>query len=370
MDHCTLVLKYLLLLSVNVHLTPAASHSLRYFYIGVTPEVNFPEFTVVGLVDGEQIVYYDSNVKEMIPKNEWIKEVDADEPDYWNTETQKFQGSQDVLTGNLATAMERFNHTGGLHTIQVMYGCELYDNGTNRGYNQYSYDGEDFISLDMNTLTWTAAHPKAVITEQKWERMGSAILRKSYLENTCIAWLKKYVEYGRTTLERKVSPEVSLFQKYSSSPVVCHATGFFPKAVMISWQKNGEDLHEDMELRETLPNQDGTFQKRSVLTVSPEELNKHNYTCIIQHSSLEKDIVLQGAHRRILHGVSGGGSVGVIVGAVVVVLLLVLTGCVGLFMWKKKQRIKSNTKPVALNHTSVAGPDRCYSSIISTTAFE
>ncbi|KAI4886118.1 hypothetical protein NFI96_004716 [Prochilodus magdalenae] len=71
---------------------------------------------------------------------------------------------------------------------------------------------------------------------------------------------------------REVLPEVSLFQKDSSSPVVCHATGFFPKAVMISWQKNGEDLFEDVDLRETLPNQDGTFQRRSILTVPPEEL--------------------------------------------------------------------------------------------------
>uniref|UniRef100_A0A4W4DMK6 Ig-like domain-containing protein n=1 Tax=Electrophorus electricus TaxID=8005 RepID=A0A4W4DMK6_ELEEL len=76
------------------------------------------------------------------------------------------------------------------------------------------------------------------------------------------------------------------YPKDSTSPVVCHATGFFPKEVMISWQKNGEDLHENMELRETLPNQDGTFQKRSILTVSPEELDKNDYTCVVHHSGL------------------------------------------------------------------------------------
>ncbi|KAL6478052.1 hypothetical protein MHYP_G00138870 [Metynnis hypsauchen] len=96
--------------------------------------------------------------------------------------------------------------------------------------------------------------------------------------------------------QTEVSPEA----KDSSSPVVCHATGFFPKAAMISWQKNGEDLHEDVELRETLPNQDGTFQKRSVLTVSPEELTRHDYTCIIQHSSLEEEMVLQVSDNGVL----------------------------------------------------------------------
>ncbi|XP_036454177.1 BOLA class I histocompatibility antigen, alpha chain BL3-6-like [Colossoma macropomum] len=182
------------------------------------------------------------------------------------------------------------------------------------------------------------ANAKAVITEYKWEKTQDAMFHKAYLENTCVQWLEKYVNYGRSTLERKVSPEVSLFQKDSSSPVVCHATGFYIKAVNISWQKYGEDLHEDVELRETLPNQDGTFQKRSILTVSPEELNKHNYTCIIQHSSLEKKMVIS-----FKPGVSDGGSVGIIVGVVIVLLLV---SCAGVFILMKKQMIKSGLKPI------------------------
>ncbi|KAI4904084.1 hypothetical protein NFI96_031505, partial [Prochilodus magdalenae] len=266
-----------------------ASHSLQYFYTAVTPGINFPEFTVVGLVDGEKIDYYDSNIRRMIPKMEWMERINDNDPNYWNKETQKAQTAEENFKMSVGTIMQRFNQTGGVHTVQRIYGCELHDDGTKRGYRQEGYDGEDFLSLDMNTLTWTAANAKAVITKQKWEKTHTAAHVKSYLVNVCIEWLEKYVKYGRSTLERRVPPEVSLFQKDSSSPVVCHATGFFPKAVMISWQKNGEDLYEGVELRETLPNQDGTFQRRSILTVSPEELYKHNYTCIIQHSSLENN---------------------------------------------------------------------------------
>ncbi|KAI5088490.1 hypothetical protein C0J45_22033 [Silurus meridionalis] len=75
--------------------------------------------------------------------------------------------------------------------------------------------------------------------------------------------------------------------------VVCHATGFYPKTINITWQKDGKDMHEDVELREMLPNQDGSFQKRSILKVSAEKLQKHNYTCVIEHSSLEKEMVLE-----------------------------------------------------------------------------
>ncbi|XP_017540196.2 H-2 class I histocompatibility antigen, Q9 alpha chain-like isoform X1 [Pygocentrus nattereri] len=299
-----------------------ASHFTQYFYTGVTPGINFPEFTVVGQVDREQFVYYDSDIRKLIPKTEWIKKSEADDPDFWNRETQSSQGHQENFKASVGTLKQRFNQTDGVHTVQWMYGCELHDDGTKRGYMQYGYDGEDFISLDLNTQTWIAANQKAVITKYKWEHVNWAAQVKTYLDNSCTVWLQKYVEYGRSTLERKVSPEVSLFQKDSSSPVVCFATGFFPKAVMISWQKNGEDLHEDVEIRETLLNQDGTFQKRSVLTVSPEELNRNVFTCIIQHSSLEKEVVLQVSDRRDLSGGgSHGGLFGVIISAVLAVLL-------------------------------------------------
>ncbi|KAL7839142.1 hypothetical protein SRHO_G00258000 [Serrasalmus rhombeus] len=320
-----LIMKSLLFLALTINLASAASHSLQYLYTGVTPGINFPEFTVVGLVDGGQFVYYDSDIRKLIPKTEWIKKSEADDPGYWNRETQISQGHQENFKANVGTLKQRFNQTDGVHTVQWMYGCEVHGDGTRRGYMQYGYDGEDFISLDLNTETWTAANPKAVITKQMWEHVNWAAQVKNYLDNSCTEWLHKYVEYGRSTLERKVSPEVSLFQKDSSSPVVCFATGFFPKAVMISWQKNGEDLHEDVEIRETLLNQDGTFQKRSVLTVSPEELNRNVFTCIIQHSSLEKEMMLQVSDLRDLSGGgSHGGLFGVIISAVLAVLLFSL----------------------------------------------
>ncbi|KAK3514326.1 hypothetical protein QTP70_014386 [Hemibagrus guttatus] len=175
-----------------------------------------------------------------------------------------------------------------------MIGCELHDDNTTRGHTQYGYDGEDFISLDLESLTYTAAKPQAVITKNMWDPVQQwTSYMKDYLENICIQWLKQYVYCGRETMERKDPPTASVIQKHSPSPeVVCHATGFFPKEVMISWRKDGEDVNEDVELRETLPNQDGSFQKRSILKVPAEELQKHTYTCVIQHSSLEEELVL------------------------------------------------------------------------------
>uniref|UniRef100_A0A3B1IKR1 Major histocompatibility complex class I UBA n=1 Tax=Astyanax mexicanus TaxID=7994 RepID=A0A3B1IKR1_ASTMX len=221
-----------------------------------------------------------------------------------------------------------------------MYGCELEDDGTKRAYKQFGYDGEDFISLDLKTGTWTAANAKAVITKNKWDPDAgyTNYWRNTYLQNVCIEWLQKYVGYGRDTLERKATHSHTHTHTHTvcfiSKTLVCHATGFFPKAVMISWQKNGEDLNEGVELRETVPNQDGTFQKRSILNVSPEELKNNQYTCVVQHSSLEKEKVLKVSDR-VLHS---GGSTGVIIGVVVAVLLLAVIAGVGFFIRKRNER--------------------------------
>ncbi|XP_036417469.1 H-2 class I histocompatibility antigen, Q9 alpha chain-like, partial [Colossoma macropomum] len=163
------IMKSLVFLAFTLQLSSAATHSLQYFYTTVTKGINFPEFTTVGLVDGGQFMYYDSDTSNAVAKTEWIKKVVGDDPDYWNRQTQGLQGDQEIFKANVATAMQRFNQTEGVHTIQVMYGCELHDDGTIRGYRQEGYDGEDFISLDLNTLTWTAANQKAFITKLKWD---------------------------------------------------------------------------------------------------------------------------------------------------------------------------------------------------------
>ncbi|KAL7836199.1 hypothetical protein AOLI_G00274830 [Acnodon oligacanthus] len=334
MDYRTAVQKFLLLLAVKVHLTSAASHSLRYISTAITPGTLFPQYTVVGLVDGEPLMVYDSNTRKMTPKTERMEKNEGEE--FWNSESQIFKDEQRWSLSNMDTTMKRHNNTEGIHTWQWAYGCEVRDDGTTTGYSDFAYDGQDYIQLDLNTGTFTA-YINAFLLSWSEALAGHC---KNYVETECLVDLKKFLGYSRSTLERKDPPEVCLFQKDSSSPVVCHATGFFPKAVMISWQKNGEDLHEDVELRETLPNQDGTFQKRSVLTVSPEELNRNQYNCIIQHGGLKK-MVLPVTDRRVLQG---GGSVIVIVGAVLAVLILIIIVCVGI--WTKK---KSGFRPVSGN---------------------
>ncbi|KAF4074685.1 hypothetical protein AMELA_G00242130 [Ameiurus melas] len=296
----------------------ADTHCMQYFYTAIIPERNF---TPGAVVDGE------------VPK---CPKVKADDPQCLKQVTHHLQKHQDLFQNTVAVVTPLLNPTKGVHTLQVIYGCELYDNSTTKGYMQYGYDGEDFISLDRKTGTWTAANDKAELFMNKCGPTGAeAKYWKDFLDTDCIDWMNKVLTYSRETLERKVRPTASVFQKHSFSPeVVCHATGFFPKTVNITWQKDGEDVHEDVDLRETLPNQDGSFQKRSVLNVSAEDLQKHTYTCMIQHSSLEKEIVLHEEDIRILNpgggsnGGSGGVNIGIIVGVVMALMALIVPSMV------------------------------------------
>ncbi|KAF4074730.1 hypothetical protein AMELA_G00242600, partial [Ameiurus melas] len=170
MARCSEVLKVLIFLTCSLHLSSSVTHSLQYVYTAVTPGLNFPEFTLVGQVDGQQIDYYDSKIRKVIPKTEWIQKVNADDPDYWNRQTQILQGHQETFKVSVDILMQRFNQTAGVHTVQMMCGCERDDDGTTRGYEQFGYDGEDFISFDVESLTWIAPIPQSLISKNKWDK--------------------------------------------------------------------------------------------------------------------------------------------------------------------------------------------------------
>ncbi|KAJ8358003.1 hypothetical protein AAFF_G00044860, partial [Aldrovandia affinis] len=87
----------------------AATHSLKYIDTAVTAGIDFPEYTLVGLVDDEQFVYYDSKIKKMIPKTEWIEK--SVEQQYWDRQIPKYHGKQQVSKANIGTLMQRFNQT-------------------------------------------------------------------------------------------------------------------------------------------------------------------------------------------------------------------------------------------------------------------
>ncbi|KAL3044266.1 hypothetical protein OYC64_003998 [Pagothenia borchgrevinki] len=76
-------------------------------------------------------------------------------------------------------------------------------------------------------------------------------------------------------------PSVSLLQKSPSSPVSCHATGFYPDRAIMFWTRDGKELRDNVDHGEILPNHDGSFQMSVDLDVSsfPAE-HWDKYQCV------------------------------------------------------------------------------------------
>ncbi|XP_049606162.1 H-2 class I histocompatibility antigen, K-Q alpha chain isoform X1 [Syngnathus scovelli] len=280
--------------AVQIHNVTPVIHTLNYFTT-VSQVAKLPEFLEVAYVDGVQILQFDSNRRATKAKHDWVNKITEDNPYFWEIETVINIQNEQIMKDNIETAKKRFNQTGGVHMIQMIQGCE-WDDETDEvdGWERVRYDGEDFLAFEAKTMTWIAAHPQAFITKIKLDqRDGENQIRKTTYTKMCPVLLKTHLRNGRDFLTRTELPKVSLLQKTPCSPVTCHATGFYTRTSTLFWRKNGEEIHEDVEMGETLPNHDGTFQTSAHLKVEVTPAAEREYECVFRLAGGPEDIVIK-----------------------------------------------------------------------------
>ncbi|KAM5145822.1 class I histocompatibility antigen, F10 alpha chain-like isoform 3-T3 [Mantella aurantiaca] len=321
------------LISMTVIGAHCDSHSLWHYETGVSSSGSgLPVFSIVGYLDDKQIENYNSGTRQFLPKTEWMKKL-GDE--YWEGQTQTGRGLEAASKRNVQTVMSRFNQTGGIHIVQAMYGCELRDDGSTAGYNQYGYDGREFMSLDTKSWIYMPTMNEAQITTQRVNspevRQGEIL--KNYLENQCIEELKQFIEYGREDLEKRVRPEVKVWGRRQSDGVTrlqCLVYGFHPRAVAVNWMRNGTDQLLLDEMTPILPHPDGTYQIK--VTVDVPTTEGHTYSCRVAHSSLEDGSlsVIWDPNAELKDNMP------IVIAVVVVAVLLIIGAFIGLVLWKKR----------------------------------
>nr|ARD06018.1 MHC class I antigen [Gorilla gorilla gorilla]VUW34909.1 MHC class I chain [Gorilla gorilla] len=353
----------LLLLSGTLALTRtwAGSHSMRYFYTTMSrPGRGEPRFISVGYVDDTQFVRFDSD--DASPREEprapWME---REGPEYWDRNTQIYKAQAQTDRVDLETLRGYYNQSeGGSHTIQRMYGCEVGPDGRFlRGYLQDAYDGKDYITLNEDLRSWTAADMAAQITQRKWEAAREAERLRAYMEGTCVEWLRRYLENGKETLQRTDPPKTHMTHHPVSdheATLRCWALGFYPAEITLTWQRDGEDQTQDTELVETRPGGDGTFQKWAAVVVPSGK--EQRYTCHVQHEGLPKPLTLRwepSSQPTI-------PIVGIIAG--LVLLGAVITGAVvAAMMWRKKSSGRKGG-----SYSQAASSDSAQGSDVSLTA--
>ncbi|XP_039702948.1 class I histocompatibility antigen, Gogo-B*0101 alpha chain-like isoform X1 [Pteropus medius] len=351
----------LLLLSGALALTEtwAGFHSLRYFDIAWSrPGSGEPRFVSVGYVDDTQFVRFDSDAASprAEPRAPWMDLVEQQDPQYWERETRNFRDGAQTFRVNLQTALRYYNQSeAGSHTIQEMVGCDVGPDGRLlRGYYQSAYDGADYIALNEDLRSWTAADLAAQNTRRKWEEAGEAERWRAYLEGRCVEWLRKYLENGRETLLRADPPKTHVTHHPISDREVtlrCWALGFYPVEITLTWQRDGEDQTQDMELVETRPDGNGAFQKWAALVVPSGE--EQRYTCHVQHEGLPQPLTLRWEPP------PPATIPNVVIIAALVLLGVVVPGAVfGAVMWRRKRSGgKGGIYVQAANSDSAQGSD-------------
>ncbi|XP_068611828.1 HLA class II histocompatibility antigen, DP alpha 1 chain [Brachionichthys hirsutus] len=157
-------------------------------------------------------------------------------------------------------------------------------------------DGEVMYSLDSEAL-WYAdfTNKKGVVAlpnftseityDGFYERaLSNQIICKGNLNKTRTALKNPPVE-----LVPPPSPivyprdEVELGQ---TNFLICHATGFYPAPVNISWTKNNEIVNEGISINTPFPDNDGTFNQFSRLEFIPQQGDL--YSCTLNHGALKQ----------------------------------------------------------------------------------
>ncbi|MEQ2159570.1 hypothetical protein GOODEAATRI_024399 [Goodea atripinnis] len=192
--------------------------------------------------------------------------------------------------------MKNFNQSEGVHIFQGVGGCGLNkETETLTGFLKYGYDGEDFLELDLTQLKWIARREEALFVKQLWDmETQSLFFNADLVTNQCPYWLNGSLVGGQSTLLRTDNPSVSLLQKTPSSPVRCHATGFYPERFLMFWRKDGEEIHEGVAHGNVLTNQDITFQyyvDLDILSIPPQDWVR--YDCVFQFTGGVDRIVIK-----------------------------------------------------------------------------
>ncbi|XP_059366347.1 class I histocompatibility antigen, F10 alpha chain-like [Carassius carassius] len=179
------------------------------------------------------------------------------------------------------------------HFLQRVTGCELEKSpeGTVslRAFDEYGFDGDDFMSFDSDTQQWIEKHPKAKETKIKWDQQTERNQFLHHYLKTCTDWISSFNN------TKKNSPDVHVFARkapddHSKLVLICLVTGLYPRDIEMNIRLNRINI-QNQTSSGVRHNNDETFQMRS--SVKIDRNHRGSYDCRVIHSSLTEQVSVE-----------------------------------------------------------------------------
>ncbi|XP_072113436.1 major histocompatibility complex class I-related gene protein-like [Mobula birostris] len=263
----------------------AGAYSLTYHYFQPISIHEIPVSFRIGMLNDLQTDYYDSTLREVEVKYQWI--ADGLSTDYWKEQKE----IADRLHELLSTYLKQLPSSISFSYIQALWGCTQSGDTVNAILKINVPDiGE--ISCDLNTLKCNGTGFLAMFNDQLSQLSFTDV---TALKSNCTWYLQRVVQLGREALERQVAPEVQVLTRRPTAiegeSLSCIITPFYPRAINATWLKNGQVVSEGYNMT-VLPNYNDTYWMELVTELQGNDPNI--YTCHVEHSSLPKALMVKG----------------------------------------------------------------------------
>ncbi|XP_051965349.1 H-2 class II histocompatibility antigen, A-R alpha chain-like [Xyrauchen texanus] len=147
------------------------------------------------------------------------------------------------------------------------------------------FDGEEYVHSDFIRKQEVYALPDFSDPMQAPGFYDQSVANQQILKQNLDICIKAY----KNPPPQMDLPQTSIYAENDvvlreRNNLICHVTGFYPPYLNISWTKNNEIVTED-SLSQYRPNNDGTFNIFSTLTITPMEGDI--YSCTVNHMSIK-----------------------------------------------------------------------------------
>ncbi|XP_061573761.1 hereditary hemochromatosis protein homolog isoform X2 [Cololabis saira] len=281
--------------SLLVHLVMSSgfgNHSLWILATYTSVPTQFPEFSMVLMLDDIQVGYYDSETNRVMKiGGGGEKGAELDLGHFALNVIQKMMMSMRM---RLDIVRKQLNLTSpGVYAQQRMVVCEVQEDGQpDFIMSRDGANGHDADIIHCNTTHFLYAGGDG------WDFQLDT-MRQMYLQTLytniylplCTLTLRRLLESEKHLVLRRVRPRLRLLSQPGGggAQITCLATDFYPRHINLTLLRDGEPVDEDqMTVGSVLPNGNGLYQLRKTLVVDEEELQrKHKYTCAASHLSLD-----------------------------------------------------------------------------------